>query len=80
MLFYKNYIIYYTVIIVVCLVKSMCIPSFDYCVSYLHGHICPYHNVWPEAVFYMIYIAYYNVYRYYCGVFSEKYVYIKFSS
>ena len=44
----------FTVIIVVCLVKSMCIPSFvliGYCVSDLHGHICPYRNVWPEAVY-----------------------------
>ena len=22
-----------------------------YCVSELHGHICPYHNVLPEAVY-----------------------------
>ena len=32
----------------------MCIPSFiliGYCVSELHGHIRPYHNVWPEAVY-----------------------------
>ena len=21
------------------------------CVSELHGHICPYRNVWPEAVY-----------------------------
>ena len=37
-----------------CLVKSMCIPSFvliGYCVSVLHGRICPYRNVWPEAVY-----------------------------
>ena len=27
------------------IVKCIC-----YCVSELHGHICPYHNVWPEAV------------------------------
>ena len=42
-----------TVIIMVCSLKSMCVPSFiviGYCVSELHGHICPYHNVWPEAV------------------------------
>ena len=44
-----------TVIIVVCSLKSMCVPSFiviGYCVSELHGDsICPYRNVWPEAVF-----------------------------
>ena len=39
-----------TVIIVVCSLKSMCVPSFiviGYCVSELHSHIC---RVWPEAV------------------------------
>ena len=38
----------------VCSLKSMCIPSFvliGCCVSELHGHICPYRNVWPEAVY-----------------------------
>ena len=33
----------------------MCVRSFiliGYCVSELHGHICPYRNVWPEAVYY----------------------------
>ena len=32
----------------------MCTPSFvliGCCVSELHGHICPYRNVWPEAVY-----------------------------
>ena len=41
-------------IIVVCSLKSMCVPSFiviGYCVSELHGHICPYCNVLPEAVY-----------------------------
>ena len=28
----------------------MC-TKFGYCVSELHGHICPYHTVWPEAVY-----------------------------
>ena len=44
----------FTVFIVVCSLKSMCIPSFvliGYCVSDLHGHICLYRNVWPEAVY-----------------------------
>ena len=55
LLFYKTYIVYYmfTVIIVVCSLKSMCVPSFiiiGCCLSELHGHLCPYHNVWPEAV------------------------------
>ena len=44
----------FTVIIVVLSLKSMCIPSFvciGRCVSELHGHICPYCNAWPEAVY-----------------------------
>ena len=44
----------FTVIIVVCSLKSMCVPSFiviGYCVSELHGHTCPYRNVLPEAVY-----------------------------
>ena len=43
----------FTVVVVVCSLKSMCIPSFILIgcyVSELHGHICPYHDVWPEAV------------------------------
>ena len=41
----------FTVMIVVCLLKSMCIPSFvliGCCVSELH---CPHRNVLPEAVY-----------------------------
>ena len=44
----------FTVIIVVCLLKTMCIPIFALigcCVSELHGHLCPYRNVLPEAVY-----------------------------
>ena len=44
----------FTVIIVVCSLKSMCISSFvliGCCVSELHGHLCPYRNVLPEAVY-----------------------------
>ena len=44
----------FTVMIVVCLLKSMCIPSFlliGFCMSELHGHLCPYSNVLPEAVY-----------------------------
>ena len=44
----------FTVIIVVYSLKSMCIPSFvliGYCVCELHGHICPYRNVWPEVIY-----------------------------
>ena len=56
MLFYKDYIVYYNVdcYYLVCSLKSMCIPSFiliGCCVSELHGHSCPYCNVWPEAVY-----------------------------
>ena len=41
----------FTVIIVVCSLKSMCVPSFiviGYCVSELHSHYC---NILPEAVY-----------------------------
>ena len=44
----------FTVIIVVYLLKTMCIPSFiliGCCVSELHDNLCPYRNVWPEAVY-----------------------------
>ena len=40
-------------IIVMCSLKSVCIPSYvliGCCVSELHGHLCPYRKVWPEAV------------------------------
>ena len=43
----------FTAIIVECSLKSMCIPRFvliGCCVSELRGHLCPYCNVWPEAV------------------------------
>ena len=40
----------FTVITVVC---SLSIPSFVFigCVSELHGHLCPYRNIWPKAVY-----------------------------
>ena len=44
----------FTVNIVVCALKSMCVPCFmliGFCVSELHSHICPYRNVWSEAVY-----------------------------
>ena len=44
----------FTVIVVVCLLKRMCMQSFVLIgcrVSKLHGHLCPYRNVWPEAVY-----------------------------
>ena len=56
----------FTVIIVECLLTRMCVPSFvliGCCVSKLHGHLCPYRNVLPEAVslFYKNYIVYKHV-------------------
>ena len=36
------------------LVKCMCIPSFTSigcCISELHAHLCPDHNVQPETVY-----------------------------
>ena len=46
----------FIIIILECALKCtcMCIPSFvliGFCVSELHGYLCPYHNVWPEAVY-----------------------------
>ena len=44
----------FTVIVVVCSLKSMCISSFvliGCCVSELRGHLCPYRNALPEAVY-----------------------------
>ena len=44
----------FTVVIVACSLKSMCIQSFiliGCCVSELHGPLCPYCNVLPEAVY-----------------------------
>ena len=44
----------------------MSIPSFiliGHCVSELHGHLCPYRNVWPEAVYCCFIYKKYNVYR-----------------
>ena len=41
-------------IIVVCLLKSRCIPSFVLIVcrvNELLGHLGPYRDVWPEAVY-----------------------------
>ena len=55
--------IMFTVIIVVCLLKAMCLPMINCCVSELHGHLCPYRNVIPEAVLllYKNYIVYRNL-------------------
>ena len=44
----------FTVIIVVRSLRFMCVQSFvliGFCVGELHGHLCSYHNVWPEAVY-----------------------------
>ena len=44
----------FTVIILVCLLS---IPSFvliGCCMSKLHGHLCPYCNVLPEAVYFCL--------------------------
>ena len=43
-----------TISIMLCLLKTMCIPSFiliGCCVSELQDNLCPYCNVWPEAVY-----------------------------
>ena len=58
----------FTVIIVVCSMKSMYIRSFvliGCCVSGLHGPLCPHRKVWPKALycFYKNYIVYRIVYK-----------------
>ena len=44
----------FAVIIMVCLLKTMCIPTLILIgcfVSELHDNLCPYRNVWPEAAY-----------------------------
>ena len=36
--------------IVMCGLRLFIVVYIGCCVSELHGHICPYRNVWPEAV------------------------------
>ena len=55
-LFIKNYIVYYNVYCYYCGVftEKYVYTSFvliGCCVSELHGRICPYRNIWPEAVY-----------------------------
>ena len=48
---FSTSVLFHFTSIVVCSLKRMCIPSFvliGCCVSELHGHLCPYCNVWPE--------------------------------
>ena len=51
-LFNRNYIVYYNAYCYYCgvFMKSMCVPSFIVVGSVSELHVCPYHNVWPEAV------------------------------
>ena len=56
LLFYKNYIVYYNVYCYYCgvFIETYVYPSFALigcCMSELHGHLCPYRNVLPEAVY-----------------------------
>ena len=53
---YKNYIVYYNVYSYYCgvFIETMCTPIFvliGCCLSELHGHLCPYRNVLPEAAY-----------------------------
>ena len=51
---YTRTTLFTTMFAVIISLKSMCVPSFiviSYRVSELHGHICPYRNVLPEAVY-----------------------------
>ena len=55
---YKHYIVYYNVYSYYCgvFIENLCLPSFvmiGCCMSelHVHGHLCPYRNVLPEAVY-----------------------------
>ena len=48
----------FTMIILVCSMKSMCIPGFVLICCCLSESLCPHHNVWPEAVYGCNYIVY----------------------
>ena len=64
---YKNYIVYYNVYCYYCGVfieKHTHTKLIGCCVSELHGHICSYRNVWPEAVYLKNYIVYQIVYMF----------------
>ena len=52
-LFIKNYIVYYNVYCFYCgvFIEKYVHTEFHRCVSELHGHLCPYRNILPEAVF-----------------------------
>ena len=50
LLFYENYIVYYNVYGYYCSEKYV-YTKFRLGVSELYGHLCPYRNVWPEAVY-----------------------------
>ena len=55
----------------------MCISSFvliGCCVSELRGHLCPYRNVLPEAVY--CYFTHYIVYRNVTFLFHGRYGYL----
>ena len=49
LLFYKNYIVYYNVYCDYSLERSFILIDSRF--SELHVHLCPYCNVWPEAVY-----------------------------
>ena len=51
-LFYKNYIVYYNVYCYYCSVFIKKYVYTKFCLDWLlcECHLCPYCNVWPEAV------------------------------
>ena len=53
LLFYKNYIVYYNVYCYYCGVFTEKYVYTKFLLDWLlcEGHICPYRNVWPEAVY-----------------------------
>ena len=68
----------FTVIIFVCSLSIMCMPSFVFigCVSELHAHlhVCPYRNVYPEVVYCCLPTFLYA----YILVFTDFHPFIKF--
>ena len=79
LLFYKNYIVYQIVYMLVWSELEVAITSPSLVTLYhLISEIAKCIAWGCLLLFYKNYIVYYNVYSYYCGVFSEKYVYTKF--
>ena len=79
MLFYKNYIVYQIVYMLVWSELEFAITSPSFVTLYhLVSEIAKCIARGCLLLFYKNYIVYYNVYCYYCSVFIETHVYAKF--